>query len=245
VTLLALHGVAKRFTRGQEVVVALDGVDLELDAGEFVAVVGRSGSGKSTLLHVAGGLDTPDAGRVVFDGRDVHTMSVSERAALRRRDIGFVFQFFHLIPTLTVAENVRLPLMLDAGRPARDAADEVLERVALLHRRDHLPGELSGGEMQRAAIARALVARPRLILADEPTGNLDSTTGAAVLDVLTSQVADVGAALLMVTHDDDAAGRASRVTTLADGHVARRRRPARRRPSKGPASKRLPSKGAR
>ncbi len=220
-TLLGLHAVAKGFTRGQEVVVALDGVDLEVEAGEFVAVVGRSGSGKSTLLHVAGGLDTPDAGRVVFDGRDVHTLSVSERAALRRRDIGFVFQFFHLIPTLTVAENVRLPLMLDGGRPRSDASDEVLERVELLHRRDHLPGELSGGEMQRAAIARALVARPRLILADEPTGNLDSATGAAVLDVLTSQVADVGAALLMVTHDDDAASRAARVTTLADGRVAR------------------------
>jgi ABC-type lipoprotein export system ATPase subunit len=236
VTLLTLEGVAKQFTRGQEVVVALDGVDLEVSAGEFVAVVGRSGSGKSTLLHVAGGLDTPDAGRVVFDGRDVHAMSVSERAALRRRDIGFVFQFFHLIPTLTVAENVRLPLMLDGGRSLRDAPDEVLERVALLHRRDHLPGELSGGEMQRAAIARALVARPRLILADEPTGNLDSATGAGVLDVLTSQVADVGAALLMVTHDEDAASRASRVTTLADGRVAHQRRPARR------PSKRLPSK---
>jgi ABC-type lipoprotein export system ATPase subunit len=229
VTLLALEGVSKSFVRGHETVVALDGVDLQLEAGEFVAVVGRSGSGKSTLLHVAGGLDKPDRGKVVFDGRDMDGLSVSDRAALRRRDIGFVFQFFHLIPTLTVAENVRLPLLLDGGRPGRDAADEVLERVALVHRRDHLPGELSGGEMQRAAIARALIAKPRLILADEPTGNLDSTTGAAVLDVLTAQVADVGAALLMVTHDDDAASRASRVTTLADGRVTRRRRPSVRR----------------
>ena len=227
-TLLALEGVAKRFTRGQEVVVALDGVDLDVAAGEFVAIVGRSGSGKSTLLHVAGGLDTPDAGRVVFDGRDVQALSVSERAALRRREIGFVFQFFHLIPTLTVAENVTLPLMLDGRRPPRDAANEVLERVGLLHRSGHLPGELSGGEMQRAAIARALVSRPRLILADEPTGNLDSATGADVLDVLTSQVADVGAALVMVTHDDEAAARATRVTTLTDGQIVRRRRPARR-----------------
>jgi len=208
--------------------VALDGVDLEVAAGEFVAVVGRSGSGKSTLLHVAGGLDVPDSGRVVFDGRDVHTMSVSDRAALRRHDIGFVFQFFHLVPTLTVAENVRLPLMLDGRRPGRAASDEVLERVALGHRSDHLPGELSGGEMQRAAIARALVAKPRLILADEPTGNLDSATGAGVLDVLTAQVADVGAAPLMVTHDEEAAGRASRVATLADGHVAKARRPRKR-----------------
>ena len=206
--------------RGQETVVALDGVDLEVAAGEFVAVVGRSGSGKSTLLHVAGGLDTPDAGRVVFDGRDVHAMSVSDRAALRRRDIGFVFQFFHLIPTLSVAENVQLPLILDGGRPGREPVDDVLARVELSHRRDHLPGELSGGEMQRAAIARALVARPRVILADEPTGNLDSATGAGVLDVLTAQVADVGAALLMVTHDEEAARRAVRVVTLRDGKIS-------------------------
>ena len=147
-------------------------------------------------------------------------MSVSDRAALRRREIGFVFQFFHLIPTLTVAENVRLPLMLDGGRPARDASDEVLERVALLHRRDHLPGELSGGEMQRAAIARALVARPRLLLADEPTGNLDSATGKEVLDVLVTEVVEVGAALLMATHDERAARRAGRVLALRDGRVA-------------------------
>jgi len=215
-----LEAVAKRFMRGQETVVALDGVDLEVAAGEFVAVVGRSGSGKSTLLHVAGGLDTPDAGRVVFDGRDVHAMSVSDRAALRRRDIGFVFQFFHLIPTLSVAENVQLPLILDGGRPGREPVDDVLARVELSHRRDHLPGELSGGEMQRAAIARALVARPRVILADEPTGNLDSATGAGVLDVLTAQVADVGAALLMVTHDEEAARRAVRVVTLRDGKIS-------------------------
>ena len=199
-------------------------MDLEVAAGEFVAVVGRSGSGKSTLLHVAGGLDTPDAGRVVFDGRDVHAMSVSDRAALRRRDIGFVFQFFHLIPTLSVAENVQLPLILDGGRPRADAVDDVVARVELSHRRDHLPGELSGGEMQRAAIARALVAHPRLILADEPTGNLDSTTGAGVLDVLTAQVGDMGAALLMVTHDEEAAGRAKRVVTLRDGKISRSRR---------------------
>jgi ABC-type lipoprotein export system ATPase subunit len=231
VTLLTLDGVTKRFSRGQEAVVALDGVDLEVEPSEFVAVVGRSGSGKSTLLHLAGGLDTPESGRVVFDGRDVQAMSVSERAALRRRDIGFVFQFFHLIPTLTVAENVRLPLMLDGNRAGEHDAGDVIERVGLGHRQEHLPGELSGGEMQRAAIARALVARPRLILADEPTGNLDSTTGEAILDVLTEQVADLGAALLMVTHDTEAARRAARVVTLSDGHITKARRAPRRRKS--------------
>ena len=203
-----------------------------MEPGEFVAVVGRSGSGKSTLLHLAGGLDTPESGRVLFDGREVHRMSVSDRAALRRRDIGFVFQFFHLIPTLSVAENVRLPLMLDGARGRDDtaAADEIIERVGMAHRSQHLPGELSGGEMQRAAIARALVARPRLILADEPTGNLDSATGEAILDVLTEQVADLGAALLMVTHDGEAANRAARVVTLSDGNIARARRRPRSKP---------------
>jgi ABC-type lipoprotein export system ATPase subunit len=228
--LLSLRGVRKRFLRGHEEVVALDGVDLDVGEGEFLSIIGRSGSGKSTLLHLAGGLDQPDAGTVTFDGRDVAQMSTGERAALRRRDVGFVFQFFHLVPSLTVAENVRLPLLLDGAGDA-GAVRDVLERVELGHRAAHLPAELSGGEMQRAAIARALVARPRLLLADEPTGNLDSATAATVLDVLTSQVADVGAALVMVTHDQDAAARAGRVLSLRDGRIdaapaakARRRR---------------------
>ncbi|HET9609329.1 MAG TPA: ABC transporter ATP-binding protein, partial [Acidimicrobiales bacterium] len=167
--------MVKRFPRGAEHVVALDGVDLAVAAGESVAVVGPSGSGKSTLLHLAGGLDVPDAGTVRIDGRDLAELTVAERARLRRRDVGFVFQFFHLLPSLTVAENVELPLLLDrSARAARGAVAGVLERVGVAHRAGHLPGELSGGEMQRAAIARALVAGPRLVLADEPTGNLDS-----------------------------------------------------------------------
>src|SRR5437899_700332 len=135
------------------------------------------------LLHLAGGLDRPDAGRISLNDRDLGTMSIGDRARLRRREVGFIFQFFHLIPTLTVCENVELPILLDGGR-ANGRATELLERVALDHRRDHLPTELSGGELQRAAIARALVARPKLILADEPTGNLDSATGETVLDLL-------------------------------------------------------------
>ena len=174
--LLRLDGVSKRFRRGREDVVALDGVELEIDAGEFVSLVGPSGSGKSTLLHLAGGIDQPDDGLVTFDGRDLGRLSVGERARLRRKEIGFVFQFFHLIPTLTVAENVALPLLLD-GRRADGAVADTIAQVGLSERARHLPGELSGGEMQRAAIARALVARPRLLLADEPTGNLDSATG--------------------------------------------------------------------
>jgi ABC-type lipoprotein export system ATPase subunit len=217
--LLCLDGVSKRFRRGREDVVALDGVELELGAGEFVSVVGPSGSGKSTLLHLAGGIDQPDDGLVLFDDRDLGRLSVGERARLRRREIGFVFQFFHLIPTLTVAENVGLPLLLD-GRKADGVVADTIAQVGLSDRARHLPGELSGGEMQRAAIARALVARPRLLLADEPTGNLDSATGKEVLDVLVTEVVEVGAALLMATHDERAAGRAGRVLTLRDGRVA-------------------------
>jgi ABC-type lipoprotein export system ATPase subunit len=217
--LLELQGVAKHYRRGREDVVALSDVDLEVAAGELVALVGPSGSGKSTLLHLAGGLDVPDAGAVRVGGRDLAHLTVTERARLRRRDVGFVFQFFHLLPTLSVAENVELPLLLDRRRARSERVRTLLERVGLTHRSDHLPGELSGGEMQRAAIARALVAEPKLLLADEPTGNLDSATGADVLGLLTEVVAEAGTALVMVTHDEAAAGRAGRVLRLLDGHL--------------------------
>lgn len=215
---LELEDVSKRFHRGREEVVALARVTLAVDSGEFVAVVGPSGSGKSTLLHLAGGLDQPDAGRVRVNGRDLADASVGERAGLRRRQIGFVFQFFHLIPTLSVAENVSLPLLLD-GRSDDHRVEALLERVGLADRADHLPGELSGGEMQRTAIARALAASPGLILADEPTGNLDSGTGEEVFEALVTQVRDASATLLMVTHDTDIASRADRVLRLRDGRL--------------------------
>jgi len=202
--------------------VALAGVDVEVLPAEFVALIGPSGSGKSTLLHLAGGLDQPDSGRVLLDARDLASMSVGDRARLRRREIGFVFQFFHLIPTLTVAENVELPLILDGRRDGENAVADVLRRVDIADRAAHYPGELSGGEMQRTAIARALVSRPRLILADEPTGNLDSATGSEILDLLSAQVVDAGAALLMVTHDAGAASRATRVLALRDGMLEQR-----------------------
>lgn len=215
--LLELQRVVKHYRRGAEDVVALDGVDLCVDEAEAVALVGPSGSGKSTLLHLAGGLDVPDAGAVHVDGTDLAGLSVAERARLRRRDIGFVFQFFHLIPSLTVAENVELPLLLDRRRQRSAAVDTVLARVGIAHRAAHRPAELSGGEMQRAAIARALVSQPRLVLADEPTGNLDSATGRAVLDLLSSLVDDAGTTLVMVTHDEAAAARTGRVVRLLDG----------------------------
>lgn len=218
--LLELQGVVKRYERGTEEVLALDGVDLRVGAGEALALVGPSGSGKSTLLHLAGGLDVPDAGTVRIDGQDVAGLTITERARLRRRQVGFVFQFFHLLPSLTVAENVELPLLLDGRRrAARAAVAAVLDQVGVGHRAAHLPGELSGGEMQRAAIARALVCGPRLVLADEPTGNLDSVTGRAVLDVLMSLVREAGTSLVMVTHDEAAAARTGRVVRLLDGRL--------------------------
>ena len=219
--LLELESVSKRYRVGGEEVVALDAVDLTVEPGEFVSLVGRSGSGKSTLLHLAGGVDRPDSGRVVVDGVDLATIGAGARARLRRRRIGFVFQFFQLLPALTVAENVALPLMLDGGR-GDEPVRILLERVGLAAKARRYPPELSGGEMQRVAIARALVAGAPLILADEPTGNLDSSTGTAVLDLLTEQVAEAGAALLLVTHDPAAAERAQRMFTLSDGKLSTR-----------------------
>jgi putative ABC transport system ATP-binding protein len=216
--LLRFEGVFKRYTAGTREVVALAGIDLTIDEGELTALVGKSGSGKSTLLHLAGGLDVADRGRVLLDDRNVGELGIAERSKLRRREIGFVFQIFHLNPTLSIQENVELPLLLD-GAKRGTRGRELLERVGLGDRADPLPGELSGGELQRAAVARALVARPRLLLADEPTGNLDSANGEEVLRLLKEEVREEGTALLMVTHDEDAAARADHVHRLADGHL--------------------------
>jgi ABC-type lipoprotein export system ATPase subunit len=218
-SILELRGICKRFRQGADEVVALADVDLSLAPGEFVALVGPSGSGKSTLLHIAGGLDDPSSGTVRMDSADLSGLGARGRARLRRRRIGFVFQFFQLIPSLTVSENVELPLLFDGDRAGPVAARELLAAVGLEHKCERYPAELSGGEMQRVAIARALVARPPLILADEPTGNLDSATGASVLALLTSRVHDTGAALLLVTHDERAARQADRLLSVKDGQL--------------------------
>jgi putative ABC transport system ATP-binding protein len=216
---LELHRVWKRYRQGGDDLVALADVSLSVCPGEFVAVVGPSGSGKSTLLHIAGGLDDPDSGVVTLDGVPLATLGAGARARLRRRKIGFVFQFFQLIPSLSVVENIELPLLFDGHRSPRHDALTLLAAVGLDGKGGRFPSELSGGEMQRVAIARALVARPPLILADEPTGNLDSVTGAEVLDVLTTQVRRDGASLVLVTHDPVAAGLADRVVTMRDGQI--------------------------
>lgn len=220
---LALESVRRTYARGDASVAALDGVDLAVAPGEWVAIVGPSGCGKSTLLNIASGVDRPDpppdGGRARLAGVELGAATEAQLLDLRRRAVGVVFQAFHLVPNLTALENVELPLALAGTRGDEARPAELLERVGLGHRLHHHPGELSGGEEQRVAVARALVHRPRLVVADEPTGNLDSSSGAKVLEVLDELRAREGAALLMATHDDSVAARADRIVRIADGRV--------------------------
>ena len=205
---------------GAEPVTALDGLDLEAPSGEFLALVGESGSGKSTLLHLLGGIDRPTAGRILVGGREIGGLSERELVLYRRREVGLVFQFFNLLPHLTVQENVELPRRLDGGVDARDRALALLDRVGLSRRAAARPYELSGGEMQRVAIARALATGARLLLADEPTGNLDSRNGEEVLRLLGEIRKERGVTLLLATHSTAAAARADRVVQVKDGRVS-------------------------
>ena len=217
--MLRARDLRKRYGGGESVVDALRGVSLELAVGEFMAVVGPSGCGKSTLLHLCGGMDRPSAGAVSFDGVDLAGLDDEALTALRRERVGFVFQFFNLLPTLTLAENIALPLLL-AGVPSRTGlarAGEAARRVGLAHRLGHYPGGVSGGELQRAAVARAVVHRPALVIADEPTGNLDSDNGRRVLSLLRDLNRETGVALLLATHDPALAAAADRVLRLRDG----------------------------
>ncbi|QDU66578.1 ABC transporter ATP-binding protein [Engelhardtia mirabilis] len=215
------HGLVRRVSEGGVEREILRGVDLRLERGEFVALLGRSGSGKSTLLNLLGGLDAPDEGEIWIDDQRVDTLDETARTVLRRRRIGFVFQAFNLVPTLTVLENVLLPLELDgrADRAARARARELLVDVGLGDRADSFPDRLSGGEQQRVAVARALAGEPALVLADEPTGNLDHETGNGVLDLLERLVRERGVTLLVVTHSAEAAGRADRALEMDDGRL--------------------------
>ncbi|MBK7643887.1 MAG: ABC transporter ATP-binding protein [Planctomycetes bacterium] len=223
-TLARLTGATRRYSRGAEDVHALENVDLTLAAGEWLTLVGPSGCGKSTLLNLLSGVDQPDEGSVEVGGLELARSTESQRTLLRRRGIGIVFQSFHLVPHLTVEENIALPLALDRKRdPARVA--ELLERVGLTPRATHFPSELSGGEQQRTALARALVHKPMLVLADEPTGNLDSASGARVLDLLDELRRENGSALVIATHDARLAARADRLVRLADGRIVYDGRP--------------------
>ncbi len=219
--ILETRDLRKSFLRGSQTVHALQGVSLGVARGEFLAIVGPSGSGKSTLLHLMGSLDQPTSGSVLLEGRSLAAMSDHALSLLRRRRLGFVFQFFQLVPTMSAEENVALPLLLDGkGRAsALQRARNLLVSMGLEGRFDHRPGQLSGGEMQRVAIARALVADPLLVLADEPTGNLDSATGEATMSILRKVVAERDQTLVLVTHDQHAASFADRVVTMRDGLV--------------------------
>lgn len=220
---LETRQVRKSFGEGDAQVEALRGVDLGVSKGEMLAIMGRSGSGKSTLLTLLGGVDVPSAGQVLLEGVDLATLSDDQRTLIRRRRIGFVFQSFNLLPILTAEENVALPLELDgiASPAALAKAGKMLELVGLEKRRKHLPGKLSGGEQQRVAIARALVIEPAIVLADEPTGNLDSANGKRITSVLRDLVDEHGQTLVLVTHDPVVAAQADRVIYLADGQVER------------------------
>jgi putative ABC transport system ATP-binding protein len=217
---LALRDVRKVYGRGEGAVVALDGVSVRLAAGSFTAVMGPSGSGKSTFLNVAAGLDRPTAGTVALAGTDLDRLSERRLTILRRERIGFVFQAFNLMPTLTVAQNIALPLRLDGRRVRRSTVRDVAARVGIENRLRHRPAQLSGGQQQRVAIARALVTRPEVVFADEPTGALDTRTGHEVLGLLREVVDEDGHTVVMVTHDPVAAAHADQVILLADGRLA-------------------------
>ena len=221
--ILQTIGLRKVYGRGETAVRALDGVDLTVQAGEFLSIVGTSGSGKSTLLHMLGRLDRPTAGQVRVDGTELFALREEALTIFRRRKIGFVFQSYNLVPVLSVQENILLPLQLDGRRPDKQYLSRVIEVLGLGDRLHSLPGQLSGGQQQRVAIARALAAQPAILLADEPTGNLDSRTSLDVMGLLKVSGQQFGQTIVMITHNEDLALMADRTLRLEDGRIVRRR----------------------
>jgi len=222
-TILEAQALRKQYRLGEHTVDALAGVDFVVEKGEFVAIMGPSGSGKSTLLHLLGGLDKPSDGEVTLAGRRLSVLNDNQATLVRRHNVGFVFQFYNLLPTLTAEENVALPLIIDGQslRKHRARIDAMLELVGLTDRRRHKPDQLSGGEQQRVAVARALVTEPAIVLADEPTGNLDSKTGTAIMELLRRSCDELGQTIVVVSHDPRAAAYADRIVFLGDGQVVR------------------------
>lgn len=217
--LLEVQNLSKIYGQGEGQVKALQNVSFSMEKGEFAAVVGESGSGKSTLLHCVGGLDTPSTGKVLLDGMDLFALNEKERTVFRRRNIGFIFQAFHLIEELNVEQNIAFPLLLDHQKPDRGKIEELLKLLGLSERREHLPSQLSGGQQQRVAIGRALIMQPMLILADEPTGNLDSKSSRDVMDLLIRAARHYRQTILMITHNDNLASDADRVLRVTDGYL--------------------------
>lgn len=219
--ILRTENLCKTYGSGETKVEALKNANISINEGEFVAVVGPSGSGKSTLLHLLGGVDKPTSGKVFVDNIDIYSLNEKQLAIFRRRKVGFVFQFYNLIPVLTAEENILLPILLDNRKPDKAYIEELLDLLGLQDRRNHLPSELSGGQQQRVSIARALAYKPSIILADEPTGNLDSKNSREILDLLKISVKRYNQTLLVITHDIDIASQADRVITIEDGIISK------------------------
>lgn len=217
--ILRCEGVKKIYGSGNSQVVALDHIDLSVEKGEFVAIVGASGSGKSTLLHILGSVDKPTEGKVVIEETDISKMNQTQAAIFRRRKVGLVYQFYNLIPTLTVRKNILMPLMLDKRKPNQDYFEQVVNSLGIAHKLDFLPNQLSGGQQQRAAIARSLIYRPALLLADEPTGNLDRKNGEEIIDMLKLSNRNLKQTILLITHDEKIALEADRIITVEDGRI--------------------------
>ncbi|MGN9161495.1 ABC transporter ATP-binding protein [Clostridium sulfidigenes] len=222
--LLRTEGLRKEYGSKDSKVVALKPTNLIINKGEFTAIVGPSGSGKSTLLHLLAALDRPSSGHVYVNDKDIYTMNENDLSAFRRRNIGFIFQAFNLIPILSVEENIKLPLLMDGKKVDDGHIKEIMKALDIENRANHLPGEISGGQQQRTSIARALANKPEIIFADEPTGNLDSKNSNEVLDLLTSSIKRYNQTLVMITHDKDIAKRADRVITLFDGKIVEDKR---------------------
>lgn len=217
--ILRCEGVRKIYGTGNNQVVALDGIDLSVNQGEFVAIIGTSGSGKSSLIHILGSVDKPTEGKVMVEGMDISAMTPTQAAVFRRRKVGIVYQFYNLIPTLTVRKNILMPLLLDKRKPNQEYFDQVVNSLGVADKMEALPNQLSGGQQQRVAIARSLVYRPALLLADEPTGNLDQKNSKEIVEMLKLSNRRLKQTILLITHDERIALEADRIITLEDGHI--------------------------
>lgn len=217
--ILKVENLCKNYGKGNTLVKALDNVSFSVEKGEFIAIVGSSGSGKSTLLHILGGVDRPTCGKVFVEGKDVYKLNETNLAIFRRRQVGLIYQFYNLIPILNVKENITLPILLDGKKPNQEYLEELIETLGLSNRVNHLPNELSGGQQQRVSIGRALMNRPSLLLADEPTGNLDSKAGKEIVELLKLSNKKYKQTIIMITHDQNLALNADRIITLEDGRI--------------------------
>ena len=217
--ILTCEGVRKMYGSGNNQVAALDGIDLTVGKGEFVAVIGASGSGKSTLLHILGSVDKPTSGKVTIDGTDLSKLNQTQAAIFRRRKVGLVYQFYNLIPTLTVQKNILMPLALDKKKPNKEYFEKIVRSLGIAERLEALPNQLSGGQQQRVAIARSLIYRPALLLADEPTGNLDQKNSKEIIDMLKLSNRNLEQTIVVITHDEKVALEADRIITIEDGHI--------------------------